>query len=61
MDRIFKNRNILTMEERTPRAEALAVQFGRIYAVGETAEIEKLAIPGTDVIDLKGQTMRPAP
>jgi len=59
MDKIFKNGNLLTMEEKTPRVEALAVQFGRIYKVGKTAEIEKLARPETEVIDLKGQTMLP--
>jgi predicted amidohydrolase YtcJ len=59
MDKIFKNGNLLTMEEKAPRAEALAVQFGRIYKVGGTAEIEKLVTPETKVIDLKGQTMLP--
>ena len=59
METIFKNGNILTMEETTPRAEALAVQFGRIYRVGKTAEIEKLAEPSTEVIDLKGRTLLP--
>jgi predicted amidohydrolase YtcJ len=59
METIFKNGNILTMEEATPRAEALAVQFGRIYRVGKTAEVEKLAKPETKVIDLKGQTLLP--
>ena len=52
MDKIFKNGNVLTMEEKTPRAEALAVQFGRIYRVGKTAQIEKLATPETEIIDL---------
>jgi predicted amidohydrolase YtcJ len=59
METIFKNGNILTMEEMAPRAEALAVQFGRIYRVGKSNEIEKLAKPGTNVIDLKGQTVLP--
>ena len=59
MDTIFKNGNILTMEETASRAEALAVQFGRIYRVGKTAEIEKLAKPTTKVIDLKGQSLLP--
>jgi predicted amidohydrolase YtcJ len=59
MDKIFKNGNLLTMEENSPRAEALAVQFGRIYRVGKTADIEKLATQDTEVIDLKGQTMLP--
>jgi len=59
METIFKNGNILTMEETTSRAEALAVQFGRIYRVGKTAEVEELARPTTKIIDLKGQTLLP--
>jgi predicted amidohydrolase YtcJ len=59
METIFKNGNILTMEEAAPRAEALATQFSRIYRVGKTSEIEKLAKPETKIIDLKGQTLLP--
>ncbi len=59
MEIILKNGNVLTMDPATPRAEALAVQFGRILRVGKTAEVEPLAGPGTKVIDLKGQTLLP--
>jgi predicted amidohydrolase YtcJ len=59
METIFKNGNILTMEEAAPRAEALAVQFGRIYRVGTTAEIGKLATADTKIIDLEGRTLLP--
>jgi len=59
METIFKNGNILTMEESAPRAEALAIQFGRIYRVGRNEEIENLSRPATKVIDLRGQTMLP--
>jgi hypothetical protein len=59
VETIFKNGNILTMEKTAPRAEGLAVQFGRIYKVGKTEEIAKLAGPETKIIDLKGQTMLP--
>jgi len=59
METIFKNGNILTMEKGAPHAEALAVQFGRIYKVGDTEEVEKLATPRTKIIDLKGQTLIP--
>ena len=59
MKTIFKNGNILTMDETSPRAEAVAVQFGRISRVGTTAEIEKLAQPETTIIDLKGRTVFP--
>ncbi|MGD0625549.1 MAG: amidohydrolase [Thermodesulfobacteriota bacterium] len=59
MELILKNGNILTMDESAPRAEALATQFGRIYRVGRSADIEKLAGPDTTVIDLQGQTVLP--
>ncbi len=59
MEILFKNGNILTMESASPKAEALAVQFGKIFRVGENERLEKLAEPETKVIDLKGQTMLP--
>ena len=59
METIFKNGNIITMAETNPRSEAVAIQFGRIYRVGTTAEIERLAGPETKIIDLKGRTVMP--
>ncbi|MBW1778678.1 MAG: amidohydrolase [Deltaproteobacteria bacterium] len=59
MELILKNAHIITMDHANPRAEALALQFGRIYRVGSTAEVEKLAQPETKVIDLKGHTLLP--
>ncbi len=59
MDTIFTNGNILTMEDKTPHAEAVAVQFGRIYRIGDRREIENLAVPTTELIDLKGRTLLP--
>jgi predicted amidohydrolase YtcJ len=59
MEAIFKNGNILTMEENSPKAEALAVKFGRIFRIGNAAEVENLAGPATKVIDLKGKTLVP--
>jgi len=59
MDLIIKNGNILTMEKPSSRAEALAVQFGKIYQVGKTTDIEPLATSATTVIDLDGRTVLP--
>ncbi len=59
MEILFKNGNIITMERAKPKAEALGVQFGRISAVGTTAELEKSARRETRVIDLRGKTMLP--
>ncbi len=59
MDTIFTNGNILTMEDKTPHAGAVAVQFGRVCRIGDRQEIENLAVPTTELIDLKGQTLLP--
>jgi len=59
METIFKNGNILTMEDSTHTPEALAVQCGRIYKLGKTAEVEKLVSSRTRIIDLQGQTLMP--
>ncbi|MFN0305149.1 MAG: amidohydrolase [Burkholderiales bacterium] len=40
-------------------AEALAVQGGRIAAIGRTADIRALAGPGTRIIELAGRTVIP--
>ena len=59
MDLLVKNGNVLTMEPNSPRAGALAVQFGRIYRVGRDEDLLPLAGPETKVIDLQGQTLLP--
>jgi len=59
MEKIFKNGKILTMAPGAKPAEAIAVQFGRIFKVGQNAEIERLATSETQIIDLQGQTVLP--
>jgi len=56
---IFFNGTILTMEEDMPQAEAIAVQDGKIIAVGENDTILGLRESETTVIDLKGLTLMP--
>lgn len=41
------------------RAEAVAERGGRIVAVGDAAEVRKLAGPATEVIDLAGRALLP--
>ena len=53
------NANIITIDDRAPRAEALAVRDGRIAAVGTTAAINKLVGGDTRVIDAQGKTVTP--
>ena len=58
-DLIITNARILTMDAANPRAEAIALAHGRIAAVGQSVEIERLAGPATEVIDAGGRTLLP--
>ena len=58
-DLILVNGRVLTMDRSDSVAEAIAIKGDRIIAVGTTAEIEALAGPNTDGIDLKGRTALP--
>lgn len=58
-DLIILNARVLTMDDGTPRAEAVAVKGKRILAVGKTAAIRVQAGPGTRVIDARGGTLMP--
>jgi predicted amidohydrolase YtcJ len=56
-DVVFKNGNIYTVNERQPRAEAIAVKGDRIIFVGSNQDAEKYT--GARVVDLKGNTVVP--
>jgi len=56
---IIKNGRLWTMNEGRPRAEALAVYGHDIVAVGSNAEVESLAGPGTEVVDVGGRVVTP--
>jgi hypothetical protein len=56
---VLVNGTLLTQDRRRPRAEALAVDSGRIVAVGSRTEIEPLAGPSTTRIDLEGGALLP--
>ena len=59
VDLILHNGKIVTVDAQFRIAEALAVRGDQIAAVGNNADIQKLAGPKTKVIDLKGQTVLP--
>lgn len=48
---IVRNARITTLDRRRPQASALAVSGGVLLAVGEDAEVMRLADAGTQVID----------
>ncbi len=58
-DTILVNGTIATADARSSVHQAMAVQNGRITALGSTAEIRRLAGKGTRVIDLQGRTVIP--
>ena len=58
-DLIYSGGPILTMNDATPSAEAVAVRAGRILAVGTRAHVEATRGPGTRMVNLEGRTMLP--
>ncbi|MBX3288531.1 MAG: amidohydrolase [Acidobacteria bacterium] len=58
-DLVILNGNVLTMDEKRPRAEAIAVTGNIISAVGTNAEIRAVVGETTKVIDAKGGTVMP--
>ncbi|MFL6541750.1 MAG: amidohydrolase [Chthoniobacterales bacterium] len=58
-DLILFNGNIITIDNRRPRAEAVAIADGRFLAVGSNAEVKALATARTKKIDLGGKTVVP--
>jgi len=58
-DMILVNGKILTLDERSPVQQALAVSDGRISSLGRSADIIKLAGRKTRVVNLRGRTVIP--
>jgi hypothetical protein len=55
----LKNGAIVTMSDKQPLAEAMAVRGGRILAVGSNQQIEGLISKETKVVDLSGKCVSP--
>jgi predicted amidohydrolase YtcJ len=59
-DTLYVGGDIVTIDDARPTAEALAVQDGRILAVGTRGDVEKdHKGAGTKVVDLAGRTLLP--
>lgn len=58
-DIVLLNGKIVTMNPDESIAEAVAVKYGRLLAVGSNKEVESLVGEGTSVIDLKGRCVIP--
>lgn len=59
VERIFVNGRIFTADPSNPWTEAVAIEGGRISATGTTSEVQALAGPSTEVIDLEGRMALP--
>ena len=59
MDLVIINGNVHTMDYRDTLAQAVAIQGGRIVAVGANADVQEYRKPGVPVIDARGQTVLP--
>lgn len=58
-DLVALNGNIITVDDKNPRAEALAVKDEKFVAVGATNQLRELAGANTRVIDIQGKTVIP--
>jgi hypothetical protein len=53
------NAKVITLNSKRPKAEAVAIQYGKIIAVGSNEEIRKYVDNETKVIDAKKRTVVP--
>ena len=58
-DLVLRGGRIITLDERTPSAQALAARNGAIVFVGTDAAVTAYVGPSTQVIDLAGKTAIP--
>lgn len=58
-DTIFRGGDVVTVDDKRPFAEAVAIKNGKIIAVGTNEEIAKYQDVKTEVVDLAGRTLLP--
>lgn len=58
-DAIYHGGDIVTVDDKNPTAEAVAVKDGKIVAVGKKDDVLKLKGENTKLIDLKGKCLVP--
>ena len=58
-DVIYYNAKVVTVDERSSVAQAVAIKGDKFVAVGSNQDVRKLATPATRQIDLKGLTVVP--
>jgi predicted amidohydrolase YtcJ len=58
-DAIYHGGDVVTIDDKNPTAEAVAIKDGKIIAVGKKADVLKLKGDKTKLIDLGGKTLLP--
>lgn len=58
-DLVILNADVRTMNDKQPRAEAIAIIGNKIIAVGKSDEIRKLVNDATKIVDAKGNLVLP--
>ena len=58
-DTVVRHTNVITIDPRNPRAQAVAMRDGRFVAVGDDDSVADLVGPDTQVMDLQGKTVLP--
>jgi predicted amidohydrolase YtcJ len=56
---IYHGGDVVTIDDKNPTAEAVAIKGGKIIAVGKKAEVLKLKGENTKLIDLSGKALLP--
>ena len=59
VDTIFINGSVITVDDNDRICEALAVKGNRIFFLGNSTEVSKLADSNTAIFDLRGRTLMP--
>ena len=58
-DTVYKSANVITVDPRKPRAQAVAIRDGKFVGVGSDGDVEGIIGPATRVIDARGLTIIP--
>jgi predicted amidohydrolase YtcJ len=58
-DWIIENAKIITLDAKTPRAQAIAIAGDKVVGVGARRDLERLKSPSTKIIDTGGRTIVP--
>jgi predicted amidohydrolase YtcJ len=59
-ERIFRGGTILTMNDASPRVEAVAIADGRILAAGAESAVMAIRGDSTVIVELSGKTLMPS-